>query len=80
MKTTLITLPIAILVVLAAVASGHHFDAADFVAITFTTGLVAWTLAQYHAAPRTLSSTRCIHLPINAPIASVHRPAERCAA
>lgn len=64
MKTALISLLTAALLGLAASASGRLFDAADFIAIAFSTGLVAWTLAQYNAVPRTLSKARPIHLPI----------------
>ena len=64
MKTTLLSLLTAALLGLAASASGRLFDAADFIAIAFCTGLVAWTIAQYNAGPRTISKARPIHLPI----------------
>ena len=65
MKTTLISLFTATLLGLASLASGRHFDAADFTAIMFTTGLVAWTIDQYSREPRVLSLVRPIRLPIN---------------
>ncbi len=54
MKTTLLSLLTATLLGLASLASGRHFDAADFTAIMFTTGLVAWTIDQYSREPRVL--------------------------
>jgi len=65
MKTTLISLSIASLLGLAAFATGHTFDAADFLAIAFVTGLVAWTISQYSAEPRVLTKARPTYLPIN---------------
>ena len=64
MKTALIALLIPILLSLAAVASGRLFDAADFIAVTFATELVAWTIAQYRKEPRALTLAKCIHLPV----------------
>lgn len=64
MKTILLSLLTASLLGLATVATGHLFDAADFVAIAFATGLVAWTFAQYTATPRALRKALPIHLPI----------------
>ena len=65
MKIALISLLVPILLSLAAIASGRLFDAADFIAVTFATGLVAWTIAQYRREPRALTLARCIHLPVN---------------
>lgn len=62
MKTALISLLTAALLGLASSASGRLFDAADFIAIAFATGLVAWTVAQYNAVPHTLRKARPIHL------------------
>ncbi len=60
MKTTLISVLTATFLGIASLASGRPFDAADFTAILFTTGLVAWTIEQYSREPR--------HLPLNRPI------------
>ena len=80
MKTTLITLLTAILLAIAAVAGGRHFDAADFIAIAFVSGLVAWTVTQYTGKPRTLSLARCVCLPVKARVSPATRPDIRCAA
>ena len=64
MKTALISVLTATLLGFASLASGRHFDAADFTAIVFTTGLVAWTLDQYSRAPRALTKARLIRLPL----------------
>ena len=66
MKTTLISLLSALLLGSAALASGRLLDAADFIAILFTSGLVAWTAAQYRTIPRLMHTTGCHHLPIKA--------------
>jgi len=63
MKTALISVLTATLLGIASLASGRPFDAADFIAILFSTGLVAWTVAQYSHAPRPLSLVRPIRLP-----------------
>ena len=47
MKTTIISLLTAGLLAFAATLSARPFDAADFIAIAFATGLVAWTVNQY---------------------------------
>ncbi|MDI1320422.1 MAG: hypothetical protein PSW75_09565 [bacterium] len=70
MKTALISLLTATLLGLASLASGRHFDAADFTAILFTTGLVAWTIDQYSREPREL------HRPIRFPVNLGRRPAK----
>lgn len=62
MKTALISVLTATLLGIASLASGRPFDAADFTAIAFTTGLVAWTVAQYSHEPRPLTSSRPIRL------------------
>ena len=49
----------------ASLASGRPFDAADFTAILFTTGLVAWTIDQYAREPRVLILNRPIRFPVN---------------
>jgi hypothetical protein len=63
MKTALISVLTATLLGFASLASGRHFDAADFTAIMFTTGLVAWTIGQYSRTPRGLDIARPIQLP-----------------
>lgn len=63
MKTALISVLTATLLGFAAFASGRHFAAADFTAIMFTTGLVAWTMEQYSRVPRALTATRPIRIP-----------------
>ena len=80
MKTTLVSVLTAILLGFASLASGRHFDAADFTAILFTTGLVAWTIGQYSRVPRAMTMARPIQLParVNARPAKV--PAIRQAA
>ncbi len=63
MKTALISVLTATLLGFASVASGRPFDAADFTAILFTLGLVAWTVDQYSRVPRPLMRVRPILLP-----------------
>lgn len=63
MKTALLTVLTATLLGFASIASGRSFDAADFTAILFTTGLVAWTIDQYSRPQRVLTPVRPIHLP-----------------
>jgi len=65
MKTTLISVLTATLLGIASFASGRPFDAADFTAILFTTGLVAWTIEQYSREPRQLTANRPIRFPVN---------------
>ena len=64
MKTTLLSLLTATLLGFASFASGRPFDAADFTAILFTTGLVAWTIEQYSRQSRRLTTERPVRLPI----------------
>ncbi|HRG54819.1 MAG: hypothetical protein JNG82_08435 [Opitutaceae bacterium] len=80
MKTALISVLTATLLGFASLASGRHFDAADFTAIMFTTGLVAWTIGQYSRAPRALSLARPIRLPIQAGLPAAKAPAIRLVA
>jgi hypothetical protein len=63
MKTALLSVLTATLLGFAAFASGRHFDAADFTAILFTTGLVAWTIDQYSREVRPLDRVRPVRLP-----------------
>jgi hypothetical protein len=67
MKTALISVLTATLLGFASLASGRPFDAADFIAIAFTTGLVAWTLNQYSRVPRMLTMVRPLRLPLHVP-------------
>ncbi|WP_157772190.1 hypothetical protein [Lacunisphaera limnophila] len=80
MKTALISVLTATLLGIASLASGRPFDAADFTAILFSTGLVAWTVEQYSRVPRSLMSRRPIRLPVALRAASVATPAQRMAA
>jgi hypothetical protein len=64
MKTALISVLTATLLGFASRFSGRAFDAADFTAILFTTGLVAWTIEQYSREPRQLLVNRPIRLPL----------------
>lgn len=63
MKTTLISVLTATLLGIASLAGGRPFDAADFTAILFTIGLVAWTIEQYSRQPRALTMVRSIRFP-----------------
>lgn len=65
MKTTLISVLTATLLGFASFVSGRHFDAADFTAILFATGLVAWTIEQYSRQSRVLTATRPLRLHVN---------------
>ncbi len=64
MKTALISVLTATLLGIASLASGRPFDAADFTAILFTVGLVAWTVNQYSREPRPLLLARPVRLPV----------------
>ncbi len=64
MKTALISILTATLLGFASVASGRPFDAADFTAILFATGLVAWTVEQYSRGLRPLNLARTVRLPV----------------
>jgi hypothetical protein len=80
MKTALISVLTATLLGIASLASGRYFDAADFTAIVFATGLVAWTIDQYSRAPRALHRARVFHLPAGNDVRSPKAPAIRLAA
>lgn len=69
---TLLSILTATLLGIASIASDRHFDIADFTAILFTTGLVAWTIDQYGSEPRVRSANR----PIRFPIKLAGRPAK----
>ena len=64
MKTALISVLTATLLGFASLVSGRPFDAADFTAIVFATGLVAWTVSQYSREVRPLLRARPIQLPV----------------
>jgi hypothetical protein len=64
MKTALISLLTAALLGLASRLSGRSFDAIDFTAILFATGLVAWTIEQYSREHRVLTAERPIRFPV----------------
>ncbi len=80
MKTALISVLTATLLGFASLASGRHFDAADFTAILFATGLVAWTIDQYSRRPRNLNAVRPIRLPVDLASRSAKVVASRLAA
>jgi hypothetical protein len=80
MKTALISLLTATLLGFAASASGRLFDAADFTAIVFATGLAAWTIGQYAREFRPLTLAKPIRLPLNRKTAGVTAAAARIAA
>lgn len=80
MNTALISVLTATLLGFASLASGRHFDAADFTAIVFTTGLVAWTIDQYSRAPRVLTRTRIVRLPMPRSAGAEKTPSVRLAA
>lgn len=63
MKTALTSVLTATLLGFASFAGGRPFDAADFTAIMFTTGLVAWTIGQYSRTPRALTVARPLQPP-----------------
>jgi hypothetical protein len=65
MNTALTSVLTATLLGFASFVSGRPFDAADFTAILFATGLVAWTIEQYRHRPGVLDVSRPIHLPVN---------------
>ncbi len=75
MKTALISLLTATLLGFASYASGRSFDAADFTAIVFATGLAAWTVNQYGREFRPLTLAKPIRLPVtrNTPAARPSR-------
>jgi len=65
MKTALLSVLTATLLGFASFASGRHFDAADFTAVLFATGLVAWTIEQYGRPARILTTNRPIRFPVS---------------
>lgn len=80
MKTALISVLTATLLGIASLASGRPFDAADFTAILFSTGLVAWTVAQYSRVPRSLTRINPIRVPMALRGRSASVSAQRMAA
>jgi len=80
MKTALISLLTATLLGFASFAGGRPFDAADFIAILFATGLSAWTVSQYGREYRPLTLARPIRLPIQPAVATATARAHRMAA
>ena len=80
MKTALTSLITASLLGIASYASGRAFDAADFTAILFTTGLVAWTIDQYSREPRSLYRDQVIRLSLTPAVRPVLAQATRLAA
>jgi hypothetical protein len=59
---------------------GRPFDAADFTAIIFTLGLVAWTVEQYSRGSRSLDLNRPIRVPASMPSRVTVSKAHRLAA
>ncbi len=80
MKTALTSLVTATLLGIASFASGRHFDAADFTAILFATGLVAWTVEQYSRTPRLLTLNRAVRFPVALVRGQALSPSARLAA
>lgn len=72
MKTALISLLTATLLGFASYASGRPFDAADFTAIVFATGLAAWTVSQYGREFRPLTLAKPIRLPVTRSTPAAH--------
>jgi len=65
MKTALSAILTASLLAVASLLNGRSFDAVDFTAIVFASGLVAWTIEQYSRSPRALTAERPIRFPIS---------------
>jgi hypothetical protein len=80
MKTALLSVLTATLLGFASLASGRPFDAADFTAILFSTGLVAWTIGQYSRQPRMLTAIRPLRFPVNLAVGQSKSPTRRLAA
>ncbi len=74
MKTSLVSLFTTVLIGSAIIASGRLIDAATFVAIAFSAGLVAWTMAQYRTQPRALTRSRPVFLPARKTVSCAMRP------
>jgi hypothetical protein len=64
MKTALISFFAATLLGAAFLAGGRLIDAANLIALLFSAGLVAWTVAQYSRVTRPLSVNRPVRLPV----------------
>ena len=64
MKTILTSVLTAALLGFASRLSGRAFAAADFTAVFFAAGLVAWTVEQYSREHRALSVDRPIRFPV----------------
>ena len=80
MKTLLTSFSTAALLGFASRLGGRAFDGADFTAILFATGLVAWTIEQYRREPRMLSVDRPIRFPARLQGSHAEDPAARQAA
>ena len=80
MKISLTSVLTATFLGFASLASNRSFDAADFTAILFTTGLVAWTLEQYSRQPLVLTMARPIRFPGSLVVRHVKVQATRLAA
>ena len=80
MKTALLSLFTATLMGLASYASGHAFGAAEFTAVLFATGLVAWTIKQYSRQPLALVAVQPIHLPVRLDVQRLQIRSRRLAA
>ena len=80
MKTALLSVLTATFLGFASLASGRPFDAADFIAIMFATGLVAWTIDQYSRPTRALAMARPIRLPVRLNVRRSQAPSSRLAA
>ncbi len=65
MKTTMLSVLTTTLLGFVLQAGGHSFDAADFTAILFATGLVAWTINQYNQPARPLTVAQPIRVPVS---------------
>lgn len=80
MKTALLSVLTATLLGFALFTGGRHFDAANFTAVLFTTGLVAWTIDQYSRTPRQQSADQSLRFPTRAQVRSAKASAIRLAA
>ncbi len=65
MKTTILSVLTTTLLGFVLQATGHAFDAAEFTAILFATGLVAWTISQYNQPARSLNVAQPIRVPVS---------------
>ncbi|WP_438481108.1 hypothetical protein [Oleiharenicola lentus] len=80
MKTALISFITASLLAVASFVSGRSFGITEFVAILFTTGLVAWTIEQYSREARPLTTNRPIRFPVKLVAPARRAPAMQMAA